>query len=432
MTQQEKAIEIPFGANDSELIKWEYTIPKGMEAEIKDGKVIIKKAESEDERIKKALIDGVRQIRCKNGITQEQMIAYLEKQKEQKPVEPNWIHHKVDLSDCSEEYIKAYYDGWNNCNQQHAQHDAEQKPAEWILPEEFEEAVYKVANFISPFDSQEKLRKVSHRFAEQLLSLAKKELDKPAEWSEEDEETLKDIIAGLEATKQLTYKHEPSGRACYNRWIAWLKSLPERFNIQPKPEWSEEDEGELQNAIDALEFLGKKGVYKSESGYDAALQAASWLKDLPERLVLQPKQEWDEEDEIMIGSLINYFEGDALDCSTEDVVNWLKSLHPQPKQEWSVEDELMIKCCFRAIEHYKYTGKPNVFCPSQFDIDGYLTSPEKVQTWLESLRNRPKPSDTWKPSEEQMKALSEAVYTFDGYEESDAIKSLYNDIKKLM
>jgi len=38
--------------------------------------------ENEDERIRKALIEGVRQIRCKNGITQEQMVAYLEKQKE--------------------------------------------------------------------------------------------------------------------------------------------------------------------------------------------------------------------------------------------------------------------------------------------------------------------------------------------------------------
>ena len=35
--------------------------------------------ESEDERIRKALIDGVRQIRCKNGITQEQMLTWLEK-----------------------------------------------------------------------------------------------------------------------------------------------------------------------------------------------------------------------------------------------------------------------------------------------------------------------------------------------------------------
>lgn len=38
-------------------------------------------AESEDEKVRKALIDGVRQIRCKNGVTQEQMLAWLEKQK---------------------------------------------------------------------------------------------------------------------------------------------------------------------------------------------------------------------------------------------------------------------------------------------------------------------------------------------------------------
>lgn len=48
-------------------------------------------------------------------------IAWLEKQKS----EPNWCHHKVDLSNCSEEYRKAYYDGWNNCNMQHSQYKSE-------------------------------------------------------------------------------------------------------------------------------------------------------------------------------------------------------------------------------------------------------------------------------------------------------------------
>ncbi len=49
--------------------------------------------------------------------------------KELKKIEqkPNFCHHEVDLSNCSEEYCKAYYDGWNNCNQQHAQLEAEQK-----------------------------------------------------------------------------------------------------------------------------------------------------------------------------------------------------------------------------------------------------------------------------------------------------------------
>ena len=66
------------------------------------------------------------------------------------------------------------------------------------------------------------------------------------EWSEEDEEMLKDIIAGLEATKQLTYRHEPSGWACYNRWIDWLKSL--------RPFWkpSEEQMKALQRAVNKL------------------------------------------------------------------------------------------------------------------------------------------------------------------------------------
>lgn len=53
-----------------------------------------------------------------------QLIKHLEKQGEKKP---DFCYHEVDLSNCSEEYRKAYYDGWNNCNQQHTQLEAEQK-----------------------------------------------------------------------------------------------------------------------------------------------------------------------------------------------------------------------------------------------------------------------------------------------------------------
>ena len=50
-----KDIEIPFGAFDSELQGFTYTIPEGYTAEIKDGKVIIKKEENEDEKITKSI-----------------------------------------------------------------------------------------------------------------------------------------------------------------------------------------------------------------------------------------------------------------------------------------------------------------------------------------------------------------------------------------
>ena len=76
-------IEIPFGANDSELYGFEYTIPQGYEAEIKDGKVIIRKVESEDEKIRKDIIHHIEFDKSHNIIPckrAESWIAYLEKQ----------------------------------------------------------------------------------------------------------------------------------------------------------------------------------------------------------------------------------------------------------------------------------------------------------------------------------------------------------------
>lgn len=43
---------------------------------------------------------------------------------------PDYCHHDVDLKGNSEEYRKAYYDGWNNCNQQHEQAKNDNKSVE--------------------------------------------------------------------------------------------------------------------------------------------------------------------------------------------------------------------------------------------------------------------------------------------------------------
>ena len=50
-----------------------------------------------------------------------EIISYVERLEKQGEQKPNYCHHEVDLSRCSEEYRKAYYDGWNNCNMQHSQ-----------------------------------------------------------------------------------------------------------------------------------------------------------------------------------------------------------------------------------------------------------------------------------------------------------------------
>jgi len=73
--------------------------------------------ENEDKKIRKALIDffnkGAENGEQTNGIYDKNIVAWLEKQGSEL--------NSVDLSDCSEEYRKAYYDGWNNCNMQHSQ-----------------------------------------------------------------------------------------------------------------------------------------------------------------------------------------------------------------------------------------------------------------------------------------------------------------------
>lgn len=80
-----KDIEIPFGAKDSELVEATYFIPYGMEAVVEDDKVIIRKKESEDETIRKALIEMVHdttgdELLIDYGIHKEEALAWLEKQ----------------------------------------------------------------------------------------------------------------------------------------------------------------------------------------------------------------------------------------------------------------------------------------------------------------------------------------------------------------
>ena len=77
----EKTIEIPFGAYDSELKGWEYTIPEGMEAEIKDGKIIVKQKESEHERIRKFICSIIDNLEPKNfvGVKKMNVLAWLER-----------------------------------------------------------------------------------------------------------------------------------------------------------------------------------------------------------------------------------------------------------------------------------------------------------------------------------------------------------------
>ena len=67
----------------------------------------------------------------------------------------------------------------------------------------------------------------------QQVIAGKMPTDKPAEWSEEDKHNLNSAINLVHATTDGAW-----GSCIGDRIENWLKNLPERFNPQPKPEWS--------------------------------------------------------------------------------------------------------------------------------------------------------------------------------------------------
>ena len=98
-------------------------------------------------------------------------------------------------------------------------------------------------------------------------------LCKPAEWSEEDEVKLNDVIRLIENSGNV--------KSIIKHYTDFLKSLPERFNLQPKQEWSEEDEEHIQNCLRVIKMKLDEKPYPYYQDY-------LWLKSLRP----QPKRSW--------------------------------------------------------------------------------------------------------------------------------------------
>lgn len=111
----ENGIEIPFGAKDSELVEASYYIPEGMEAVIQGNKVIIKRKESEDERIRKEIVAAVNLycIEYSRGTkVRNDMLAWLKKQKPVDVTDLRTWKYIVDAVLTEEEGIGQYLDSY--------------------------------------------------------------------------------------------------------------------------------------------------------------------------------------------------------------------------------------------------------------------------------------------------------------------------------
>jgi polyhydroxyalkanoate synthesis regulator phasin len=262
--------------------------------------------ESEDERIRKSLIGLVEQFMADER--KEKTLAWLEKQKEQKP---------ADISDLRD--WKFIVDA--------------------VLTEH-----EGIGQYLDKPETERIAKKLQGRF-----SLPQ---SKSVEWSEEDKLWLSEVYFAIDHSM-----YSEIERQAMKKYIDYL-----RYQSQPKPaEWSEEDKLHYANILEALEYV--KGCKSDYDKIEALKSDIAWLKSRR----YQPKQEWSEEDEKIRKALVAFLEMDtgyfACDGFTkDDIIQWLKSPRPQPKAEWSKEDEDMlsaIEYCVKtkralAEEHYKW------------------------------------------------------------------------------
>lgn len=122
------------------------------------------------------------------------------------------------------------------------------------------------------------------------------------------------------------------------------------------------------------------------------------------------------------------------ECLLEYLNKWkeiqrFKSPSAQLQPEWSEEDDKNLKCTISFLQTW-------------YPINEQYGAPRKALnkclSWLEHrfkfLRPQKKEDlPKWKPSKEQMKALESCFCEFgEGYPDEDGLRSLYNDLKKLM
>ena len=364
--------EIPFGAKDSELYKFEYSIPEGYEARIENGKVIVRKKDSEDERIRKEMIyfftEEIPQCSIKEHADKMRVfISWLERQKEN-----SFVYDENNYQDAKEK-------AWNN--------------------------------FLGKNPSLKEFKSIYNDGFSKGYQFGIHE-EKPHKWTVHDEAVRKETIACLEKWKSII---PLSDLTDYNNILVWLKEeLPihnEEQKDQKPAEWSEEDELMRTVIIQTLERFGGRGTTGMQ---------IDWLKSLHR----QPKNEWSEKDvadifeKVGLAKIAREQGNDKLTNALQDAMIELSKVETT---EWSKEDEEYLAACIEVIDNfYTLSGELKTLTKINVFRKEYA---EKLKSWLKSLHHQPH----WKPSEEQMCELNWASAS----KLSPVLESLYNDLKKL-
>ena len=171
--------------------------------------------------------------------------------------------------------------------------------------------------------------------------IEKQKGQKPTGWSEKDEHIIKNIYDFVKENTIVPYRVK-----CAEECLEWLKSLPERFNLQSKQEWSKEDE----NKIERLAFL---------------------VSVVEEKEMISPSE-------------------------SIDLRNFIKSLRPQSKKEFSMEKAIKwLDDTFYFLDNSSGRGRDCEITTHDFD-----SLEEMYDSFRKAVIVDSEPH--WKPTEEQM------------------------------
>lgn len=231
--------EISFGAFDSELMYQEIFIPKGFEATIVGNKIILKKSESKDEKIRKSILELVKQSsEILDKQNQNNMITWIEKQK---AMDKDIIFRPLagtDIIVAAKQALEKIEIG--------------------------KEVVLAFNGAYIPVNG-----KTVAEICNEYFSWVEKQGEQKPTWSDEDDAYKLFAISAVEDYYDVK---NPLQKAI----VEWLKSLKDR--VQPKPKtWSEDDE-EFYN--DIIKYFSDLGYSLSNDEDDVI----NWLKSLKERL----------------------------------------------------------------------------------------------------------------------------------------------------
>lgn len=320
------------------------------------------------------------------GLNYDKVMTWLESKKERQTVEWEWPNLSNCIRNCKKCHGKCFY---------RKEPYEEQKPIK--VYDNMDDLIADA--MIDEINESDMLDRDKHNRVYWIT----KHRQKPAEWSEEDKVMLNNIIWSVHMKSIIKPLYEMDDRSKYKKYEDFLKALPERFNLQPKQEWSEEDKLKLDNLVGLVEEIKRQPLKRLED-WDGYI---NWLKSLQERFNLQPKQEWGDEDEKMLASFLHKVEVCDLLTNKENVwiVKRLKALRPQP----------------HTVEIKDATNFGN------------LEYERGVKDGIQSEKSR-----QWKPSKKQMKALEAScsvLKTHDTWGEDEhlpILMSLINDLQKLL